>query len=413
MIIENDDAFDAGIIDFIFKKITPLLNQINYDNYYHSENFIVSGNLLSRVNLYSLLNDTPENLQTWKSLISKHLPDETMSNKCSVKMRSLNEFNDSNYFPVEVSPECLSLIFKESPVFSKTNVNNFTENEEILIILQHFESKVDELKYLKIRNDMAYCEYLVNLLIKNRQKITEIFKLPEDMFLNKVLESATLKIVISTIDPSKLLDLFSESDLKKIYKKSSLIENIKNNPKMLNNLLPLATADKWISSYKNQKSDFDILRFFDNKFFLATGKSIIKKKDNIEQRGTRKEKDFGNYSVKSQLIEEFKYLSSSIKNQKIENNTVIQWYRSIIRTDFMDLFKLSSSVISIPSKNSPNIDLQEYDNLQKDLKKYHWDSNLKKLIFYYDVYAEGKAKKLAEKIDQELTYKPKTSKIKI
>lgn len=219
------------------------------------------------------------------------------------------------------------------------------------------------------------------------------------------------------------MNLISDNDLRTIYKKSSLQENVKNNPGMLNNLLPLASPDKWLNAHRNKKPYFNILSFFDNKFFLSTGKNITKGSSDkekkytlngkIDKRGTRKETHSGYYSVRNQMLEEFKYLMPGLKEQKIENNTVIQWYRAIIRAEANDLLELSSQAISIPSRDIAGIDLIEYEKLQKDLKTSKWNSDLNRSIPYYEIYANGNSKALAEKIDSELTESPKYSKIKI
>ena len=102
-----------------------------------------------------------------------------------------------------------------------------------------------------------------------------------------------------------------------------------------------------------------------------------------------------------------------LKKQKIENNSIIQWYRAIIRAEAVDLFELSSQAISIPSRNNPDIDLKEYDKLQQDLQTGKWNSDLKRNVPYYEIYEKGITQLLADKIDSELQESPKFSKIKI
>ena len=421
-IVEDNESFDSDIVDLIFKKIQPEISKIDYKNHYYGSHLTIGGNLWSAICFQAAIKDETNNLNNWKTLIDKYSPEILSKNKSIVSYRNMDEFNH-NFFPIEASADALNLALKGARVFHKINTYQFTEHEEILILIQNLQSFQEDFSYSKIEDNLPYCEYLVDLLIKNREKITTTFDLKEGVFLNKILESSTLKQVISNIDPSKLLHLISENDLRVIYKKASLQDNSKNNPKMLNNLLPLATPDKWLNAHRNKKTFFNILSFFDNKFFLSVGKNINKKKIDKEQkytlngkldkRGTRKETHTGYYNVRNEMLEEFKYLMPGLKKQKIENNSIIQWYRAIIRAEAVDLFELSSQAISIPSRNNPDIDLKEYDKLQQDLQTGKWNSDLKRNVPYYEIYEKGITQLLADKIDSELQESPKFSKIKI
>jgi hypothetical protein len=421
-IVEDNESFDADIVELIFKKIQPDISTINYKSHYYSSHMMIDSSLWARVSFESAIKDEFNNIDTWKVLIEKYSPDSIFNDKSTVSYRNHDEFNN-NFFPIQASASALNLALRGSRVFSKINTKLLTENEEILILIQNLQSSQEDFSYSMIKDNIPYCEYLVDSLIRHRDKMTTTFELKEGVLLNKILESSTLKQVVANIDPAKLLDLISETDLRVIYKKASLQDNAKNNPKMLNNLLPLATPDKWLNAYRNKKPYFNILNFFDNKFFLATGKNIIKRNPdkvksytrtgNIDKRGTRKETNTGYYSVKEEMIEEFKYLMPALKEQRIENNSIIQWYRALIRAEIVDLLKLSAQVISIPSKDSPDIDLKEYEKLQQDLRTSKWNANLERSIPYYEIYAEGSIQKLAETIDANLKESPKLPKVKI
>ena len=136
----------------------------------------VDGNLWARVCFEAAIKDKTENLSIWKNLIDKYSPSTILNDKSTVNYQNIDEFN-KGFFPIQASAEALNLTLRGARVFSKINTNAFTENEEILILIQNLQPSQEDFIYSKIKDNIPYCEYLVDSLIKHRQKITNIFDL--------------------------------------------------------------------------------------------------------------------------------------------------------------------------------------------------------------------------------------------
>lgn len=423
--MDMPDLFDSDVASTIVKKIGNDVTNIHYKNFLVSRNFRVHGNIWPRICLDSLLNNKPEQKNNWEHVfnINNIL---TRNEKCTVDYTSLDEFN-TDFFPVLASPQVISFIHQGFDFYNQLKKGELTQEEEILIAIDLLSPAQEKIFFAQSYKTALYYEnyerYIVDLLVKHREYICSKFSLDNTEFIVKILDSHSLRQIIRHIDPIHLQELISSNDLKVIHSKSSLMENVRLNRNMFNNLLPLATPENWLKAYMNKNKNFNILGFFDNKFFLATNKDINKNLDEVKKgKGVRKEPDAaGSTSIKQQILEEFLYLLPAIRNVKIKDKDVVQWYRMLIRTNFVELFELSSRAISIPSRNelannkeeNSNLLTQQYDSLLKNMKNITNISSTKEMIKFYDIYEKNKTEILANNLNKDLNEREDFKKIKL
>lgn len=424
-IMDTPELFDSDVASTIVKKIGNDVTDIHYKDFLVSRNFRIHGNIWPRICVNALLNDKAEQKNNWEHIF-KDNNILTTNEKCTVDYTSFDKFN-TDFFPVLASPQVISFIHQGFIFYEQLKKDELTKEEELLIAIDLLNPAQEKIFFAKSDRPALdyenYEKYIVDLLVKHRENICSKFSLNNTEFIVKVLESHSLRQIIRHIDPIHLQELISSNDLRVIHSKASLMENVKLNRNMFNNLLPLATPENWLKAYMNKNKNFNILGFFDNKFFLATNKDIHKNLEEVKRgKGIRKEPDAaGDTSTKQQILEEFSYLLPAIRNVKIKDKDIIQWYRMLIKTNFVELFELSSKTIAIPSRNKltsskeedMNLLIIQYESLLKNLKNITNNPSTKEMTKFYDIYEKNKTEILANNLNKDLNEKSDIKKVKL
>jgi hypothetical protein len=421
-IVSNQDyLFDEGTIEYLLGRLPEdQLMQNNFE-FVGLKNFRVQTNLMGFIlakNSYKIQNKDFDSINQWLNLLSKKTPTLIDSPQFTF---IANGTNKPNFFPKLAKDKLPSLKGNFSTFYSLMHFENWITNQnEVLFgdplnkingLVFTLDALANEQRgnfFFKDENKTAYAQIVINHVIQNKSKIIENNWHDDSTFTSKVMTSNLLKRAMVCLDSEQLEPLFSPDSLGIIIRQANDFNNLKLNHQLLNNLLALAPADKWLQGWKNsfkvKTKELNIIELFNNKFFKAYGLNIIENKE--IKPGVRKETFSNNKNCIASFKDEFSFFLPEIKNMTVSNEQHIHLFNAIMRTNDVDLMSLYRNEMEIPplidNKNEKiyNIMMNRLQDKNKlSLNEQKWSSWME-----YNTYFD------ANKLNYELSSQVKTSK---
>lgn len=190
---------------------------------------------------------------------------------------------------------------------------------------------------------------LLDIFIRHQETIKKEFytrhsglsaDMQDNEWIDHIFKSQGLKKLITLAEVEQVSQVFPDNLLNNIITRSNLKSAVTDIPDMLNNLFPLAPPEKWLNAYS--KGNFNINKFFDNKFKRGFAQSLLK-----DYKGTAK------YPyVQKVILDELDYLGPALKTVKIKEEDLISFWRTVLLCDDIPLFKGVARNLPLPDRLS-------------------------------------------------------------
>ena len=421
-IVSNQDyLFDEGTTEYILGRLPESQLMQNSFEFLGLRNFKVHTNLMGFVllrNSYKIQNGDFDNINQWMNLLNKKNPKLTQSLDFSFIPNSTNK---ANFFPKLNKDKLPTLKGNFSTFYSLMHFEHWIANQDKLVfgeplnkingLVFTLDSLSNEQKgnfFFKEENKTEYAKIVIDHISQNKPTIINNKWHDDASFTTKVMSSNLLKRAMVCLNSEDLEPIFSPDSLGIIIRQANDFNNLKLNHQLLNNLLALAPAEKWLQGWKNsfkvKTKELNIIELFNNKFFKGYGLNIVENKE--IKPGVRKETFSANKNCIASFKDEFSFFLPAIKDMVVSNEQSIHMFNAIMRTNDIDLMNTYRQYFDIPSlednKNEKIYDimmnrLQEKNKLSMNEK--NWSSWID-----YNSYFD------ANKLHQELSNSTITTK---
>lgn len=234
-----------------------------------------------------------------------------------------------------------------------------TKEEELILVQELIETSRYNLK----NNSLEEKIIIVDLIEKHQEQIKKKRKENDEQWINTLLKSNTIKLMIEKNQVQDLGRIFNEKYLLPLFRKCNLQENIDNYPNMLINLLPVASPEKWATIHKE---GFNINKFFDMKFGKAFQYSLMDSRYRKQTSIFSKQKD-----LQQIVYKEMEYLSPILNSKYVSQENLRDFWEHIIKNrGKRELIIEACKWVELPDKTKEE-NQNFYDTWKNSTMRYH------------------------------------------